>query len=450
MIFPGEPWGLPLDETTLPQVLKSYNYSTHGVGKWHLGMHKWSYTPAHRGFDDFFGYYLGAHNYYSHVGYNGFDLRSDGWVKDEFKERLRYDVDGVYSTELYAEYVTNLLPKLAAQDNPFFIYMAFQNVHAPHMVPQRYIDKYSANFTNKGERIFAGMVGAVDEAIGNITSSLHHLGLDNNTLVIFSSDNGGNVNCVSEVTSSNYPYRGGKRSMYEGGVRVRTFVWGPGVVKSGVSNALMHVTDWLPTLSYVASLEGELEGGVETKPLDGVNQWDAIANLGVSAREEFIINIDRTSVVCGHVGPMAALRWRDYKLIIGDTGCAGGPPCGWYPTPNRRNISHHNVTTSVELYNIEEDPYETHDLAWDFQYVEVISTMIKKIMKYDASAVPPGNKKHDPASNPKHFNNTWMPWLREGAEERGGEYRLTQELWLAGNGLSKEDIAGDPDFNGFD
>ena len=139
-------------------------------------------------------------------------------------------------------------------------------------------------------------------------------------------------------------------------------------------------------------------------------------------------------------------RYQDFKLIIGEEGCAGGPPCGWYPAPSLRNTSHHNVRTSIELYNIAQDPYETHDLAWDFEHVEVISFMIRRIMEYDASAVPPGNKKHDPASNPKHFNNTWMPWLGEGEEEGEGEYSLTEELWLAGNGLSKEDVAWCPDF----
>lgn len=145
VIYPGQPWGLPLDETILPQILKEYNYSTHAVGKWHLGMHKWAYTPLHRGFDDFFGYYLGGENYDTHRNSKGLDLRSDYFDKDgKFVDELRWDLDGRYSAELYSEHVVDLLNGLKTQEEPFFIYLAYQSVHAPHMVPQRYIDQYTS------------------------------------------------------------------------------------------------------------------------------------------------------------------------------------------------------------------------------------------------------------------------------------------------------------------
>ena len=82
VIVPGEPWGLPLDETTLPQILKQYNYSTHAVGKWHLGFHKWAFTPINRGFDDFFGYYQGKEDYLTHIRDGGLDLRTNTFDKN--------------------------------------------------------------------------------------------------------------------------------------------------------------------------------------------------------------------------------------------------------------------------------------------------------------------------------------------------------------------------------
>eukprot|EP00116_Pleurobrachia_bachei_P011407 sb/3471669/ len=160
VIYPGEPWGLPLNETIIPQVLKEYDYSTHAVGKWHLGMHKWSYTPVHRGFDNFFGFYLGAQNYDTHINGKGYDLRHD-YIdgKGNFVDDVRYDLSGQYSTELYASYVQDLLRgQLREQQEPFFIYLAFQNVHAPHMVPQRYIDQYASHIADKKEQTFAAMV----------------------------------------------------------------------------------------------------------------------------------------------------------------------------------------------------------------------------------------------------------------------------------------------------
>lgn len=471
VIYPGEPWGLPLDETLIPKVLKQYNYSTHARGKWHLGMHTWDYTPVYRGFDDFFGYYLGAQDYLTHYRGDGLDLRSDYWDADgNMVDELRHDLDDRYSTELYSESVIELFDKVKSQENPFFLYMAFQNVHAPHMVPQKYIDKYSTGFINKKERVFAAMVGAMDEAIGNITQALERTGLADNTLIIFSSDNGGNVNCCGQVTSSNYPYRGGKRAMYEGGIRSPSFIWGPGLMPGTVSTAMIHVTDWLPTLQHVASLEGALAPAepIVTKALDGVNQWSAISQLAPSAREEFIINIDKKAVGCGHRIPMLAIRYQDYKLIIGEEGCAGGPPCGWYPAPGLHHYDQYNMqhgvnnvlpgfikpNSSFELYNIILDPSETHNLYNRPKYQGLFRVMLAKIQQYDKGAVPPGNKNKDPRSNPSNFNNTWMPWLKQGEEvEQRGEYGITRDEWLEGNGLSKEELLNDDLFlfgEGFD
>ena len=414
VIYPGEPWGLPLDETTLPQILKEFNYSTHAVGKWHQGMHKWAFTPVYRGFDDFFGFYLGAQDYFSHrygLGKvdDGFDLRSDYYDKDgKFVDELRYDLDGRYSTELYSEHTVNLLKKMASQEDPFFIYLSFQSVHEPHMVPQRYIDQYTSHITNQAEKVFAAMVSSMDEGIGNITKALEAAGLADDTIIVFSSDNGGNVNCgIKEVTSSNYPYRGGKRSLYEGGIRSPAFIWARSRLSPGKSDALIHVTDWLPTLWSLASLQGRLEPNnpIKTKPLDGVNQWKAISENLPSNRTQFLINIDLEPVRCGHQVPQAGLRWLDWKLITGQ----GGPPSGWYPAPHLTDSPCGPHDSYIELYNIVEDPTERRNVSE--KYPDIVRIMASMLVQYQATAVPMGNKPYDPASDPKNFNNTWMPWM---------------------------------------
>ena len=410
----GAPWGVPLDETFIPEVMREYNYSTHAVGKWHLGMYKWAYTPLYRGFDDFLGFYLGGQDYNTHLKEDGFDLREDYWDKDgKFVDNIRRDLSGRYSAEIYTERTIELLHKVKRQEKPFFIYLAYQNVHAPYMVPQRYIDQYASHIRDPKEKIFAGMVGAMDEGIGNITSTMRDLGLDENTVIVFSSDNGGNVNCVLEAVSSNYPYRGGKRSLYEGGIRSASFIWHPAKLRPGRSNAMIHVSDWLPTFHHLASLGGQLEPNrpIKTKPLDGINQWLAISEGIPSNRTEFIIDIDELPIHCGQQVPHSAVRWREWKLILG----AGGPPSGWIPAPTISQLElekqcspGQDTTLAVELYNIEMDPSETQNVS--HKYPEVVRFLTDKIRAYNATIVPPRNVPYDPMSDPKYYNCTWMPW----------------------------------------
>ena len=447
VIYPGEPWGLPLDETIIPEILKEYNYTTHAVGKWHLGMHKWDFTPLYRGFDDFFGYYMGGQNYDTHLSGKGLDLRSDYFDRDgKFVDELRWDLDGRYSAELYSDHTVDLVNKMKSQENPFFIYLAYQSVHGPHMVPQRYIDQYASNIKNDDEKVFAAMVSSMDEGIGNITKALTSTGLADNTIIIFSSDNGGHVNCLKEVevTSSNYPYRGGKRALYEGGIRSPSFVWSKTMLSPGKSDAMIHVTDWLPTFWSLASLQGTLKPNhpIKTKPLDGFDQWLAISGNLPSNRTEFLINIDPKPIKCGHQVPHAGLRWKEWKLIIGQ----GGPPSGWYPAPHLKVDSFenqcgpHDTDSYIELYNIIEDPSETRNVSERFP--DIVYMLTEKIKAYNATAVPLGNKPRDPASNPRNFNYTWMPWLNMLDEVPDEPSIIAKDSWLIEieNQLSEEDI----------
>ena len=444
VIFPGEPWGLPLDETILPEVLKQYNYSTHAVGKWHLGMHKWAYTPLYRGFDDFFGYYLGGEDYFTHKKDGGLDFRNNRFDKNgKVVDELRWDLSGQYSTELYTKHTVDLISKLKTQETPFFIYLAYRSVHGPHQVPKKYINKYSTHIRDEKQKIFAAMVSAMDEGIGNVTRALAAAGLSDNTIVVFSSDNGGNVNCVPHVTSSNYPYRGGKRALYEGGIRTPAFVWAPKRLTPGKSHAMVHVTDWLPTFWSLASLQGRLKPNnpIKTKPLDGLDQWLAISENLPSNRTEFVINIDPKPVKCGHQVPHGGIRWKQWKLIVG----AGGPPFGWYPAPlyNPYKPRANCNTTQyyyVELYNIEEDPSETRNVS--HKHPDIVSFLYEKLNAYNATAVPLGNKPYDPASNPKYFNNTWMPWMDMNQVDVKDDidYYLPMDVWLRDNDLDLNDL----------
>src|SRR5262245_21349742 len=175
------PWaqhGLPLDERTLPQALKDAGYATAIVGKWHLGHFAPEYLPTRRGFDHQYGHYNGALDYFTHIRDGGFD-----WHRDDKVSR-----DEGYSTHLLGKEAARLVREHGGKQ-PLFLYVAFNAVHAPHQVPEEYTKPYAAL---KGVRqTYAGMLAALDEAVGQIVAAVDEQGLRDNTLFVFSSDNGG-------------------------------------------------------------------------------------------------------------------------------------------------------------------------------------------------------------------------------------------------------------------
>ena len=195
IIWPAQPYGHPLSDTFLPQKLKQQGYATHAVGKWHIGFYKPSYTPTKRGFDSFFGYLTGAKDYYTHAARAGFPKwkECDGWNGLDLhrNEQVVRNENGSYSTHLFTREVINIINQHNTSQ-PLFIYLPFQAVHGPLQVPDSYLEPYK-HIKNRARRIYAGMVSAMDEAVGNITKALDEKGMMSNTVIIFSSDNGGQV-----------------------------------------------------------------------------------------------------------------------------------------------------------------------------------------------------------------------------------------------------------------
>ena len=398
VITNGHPFGMPLNQTTIANELKKGGYSTHAVGKWDLGMHKWEYTPTYRGFDSFYGYYNAAEDYYTHYVGRGIDFRNN-------TEPVT-DKDGVYSTNLFTEAVQQAIEKHDSDKAPFFIYAAYQSVHAPLEAPQKYIAQcQSIPYENR--RTFCGMLRAADEGISNITMLLKDKNLLDDTIIIFTTDNGGQT----AAGSSNWPLRGNKATVFEGGVRGTGFVWNPKLPNLNYDNYhLIHVTDWLPTI--VEGIVG-LEMDKDKWKLDGYNVWPTITENKESLRKEILINLDPPRP--GFIG-QAAIRSGDWKLIIGQPNCSlhgkeeEGDKCpdGWVHLDGSIEIPP-DTPSLTWLFNITADPNERNNVA--HMYPTVVQQLKDRIEHYNATHIEQLDPPLDPKSNPDNFGGVWTPWM---------------------------------------
>ncbi|XP_069119503.1 arylsulfatase B-like isoform X2 [Argopecten irradians] len=399
------PNALPRDSPTLPDKMREAGYSTHMVGKWHLGFYKEEYLPTNRGFDSFYGILAGQADHYNKTycyDFCGYDFREN---KDPV-----VPVPKEYSTHLYARRVTDLIGN-HQPTKPMFLYLAFQAVHGPLQVPTRYSDPYS-HLPDRNRTIYSGMVTAMDEAVGNITEALRSRGMWDDTVLVFSTDNGGRV----DLGGNNWPLRGWKSSLWEGGVRGVGFVHGKLLKNKGrISKELMHVSDWYPTLIGLAG--GSLTG---TKPLDGFDQWDTISNGTASPRDTLLHNIDPLSDPIGERladSPFdnryrAALRWKDWKIVTGTPAYSGNG--SWIPAPGspyqpRYDIDASKPDKNVWLFNIAKDPEEKEDLHE--QLPKITMMMLHKLHEANSTAVPCKYPPVDMRADPKLHNGYWGPWL---------------------------------------
>jgi arylsulfatase A-like enzyme len=361
VVRPWARYGLPLDERTLPQALKEAGYETAITGKWHLGHFEPAYLPTHRGFDHQYGHYNGAIDYNTHIRDGGYD-----WHRDDKVNR-----DEGYSTQLIAREASRLI---AAHDvsRPLFLYVPFNAVHSPLQAPERYMEPYPNLKGNR--RIYAGMLAAMDEAVGEIVGALEAKGLRKNTLIFFCSDNGGPN---PGVVTSNGPLRAGKGTLYEGGVRVPAVAVWDGQIKAGsVVDAALHMVDWYPTLLTLAGVSL-----AQKNPLDGRDAWPAITRGASSPHEDILHNITTTG---------GAVRMGDWKLVV-NGGVADGDGEGdpFAPAAKKagKKAAKNNPTgAAVELFNVRSDPYEKTNLA--AQQPEKVKELRARLDAYAKAAVP--------------------------------------------------------------
>jgi arylsulfatase A-like enzyme len=325
LVIPGPAgFGLDTSEFLMPQCLKDAGYSTAIIGKWHLGHADMKYWPKQRGFDYQYGAMIGELDYNSH---------SDAGVLDWFRNNKPVNEEG-YTTQLLGKDAVKYIGE-QSKDKPFYLYLTFNAPHTPYQAPQDYIDRYK-DIQEPTRRIYAGMVTCLDDEIGKVVAALDEKGLRENTLILFHSDNGGTTNAMfagqmadlskTKLPCDNGPYRDGKGSLFEGGCRVAACANWPGKIKAQTVDGIIHAVDIYPTIAALAGAST-----AKCKPMDGVNVWETIAEGKTSPRTEVIYNVEPFR---------GAVRQGDWKLI-------------W------RTL----IPTSVDLYNIAEDPFEKNNIA---------------------------------------------------------------------------------------
>jgi arylsulfatase A-like enzyme len=319
---PDNSWGrLSPDAVLLPKVLKPAGYHAAIVGKWHLGISSPN-TPTDRGFDVFRGFLGDMMDDYATHRRNGLNLMRDG--KNEI------DPKG-HATDLFTGWAVEYLRERAKRKEPFFLYLAYNAPHDPLQPPAEWLDRVRKREPKAAETRakLVALIEHMDDGIGKVLDALDRTELAKNTLVIFTSDNGG----VTNYGANNGPWRSGKQHVYEGGLRVPGVVRWPGVVKPGTSTDRVTLTmDIFPTVCDVAGVK-------PPQGIDGVSFLPSLRGEKEQAGDREVYFVRREGGAAYGGKTIEAVRKGKWKLL------------------------QDSPFAPLELYDLEADPKETTDLA---------------------------------------------------------------------------------------
>lgn len=247
--------GISEEEFLLPQLLSKAGYRSALVGKWHLGVDS-VYHPLIRGFDEFFGFVGGGHDYYT----------SD--KKQTNKHSYQYPIEKNgkqielrnYLTEEFTDYAVDFIT--SEQNSPFFLFLSYNAPHAPLQAPEKYIQRVF-HIKDEERRIYAAMITALDDGVGKIMHALTENGIENNTLIFFMSDNGG----VPRSYPSNKPFQGSKGTVLEGGIHVPYIVYWKGSLQPQTYDKPLMSFDFFSTATATAYVENPRDRIIDSKNL---------------------------------------------------------------------------------------------------------------------------------------------------------------------------------------
>lgn len=316
---------IPADTITLARTLKRRGYATALMGKWHLGLRP-EVGPRQFGFDQTYGYFHGQLDQYTHRYKNG----DRTWHhNDSFVD------EAGHATDLIAGEAARFIE--ARRGGPFFLYVAFSVPHHPIQEEEKWLAPYKSAIKDPSRHLYAASVTHMDAAIGRVVEVLEKSGQIKDTIIFFTSDNGGQQDYASETDyggkhgpyptlGDNRPLRGWKGELYEGGIRVPAFVYWRDRLQPAVIRQPISYLDWFPTFAHLAGAEIAADW-----KLEGRNLWPLLASKEAKTP---------APVLYWNVGDMTAVLDGDWKLIVSARAPA-----------------------AVELYNLADDPAEKKNLA---------------------------------------------------------------------------------------
>jgi len=358
-LMPNSPVGLSASETTIAEMLKQKNYHTAIIGKWHLGDSK-EFLPLQHGFDEYFG--LPYSNDMWPVDYDGKPVNENHRKakfpvlslirNNERVQEIKNLEDQATLTGRYTEEAISFIKR--NKQHPFFLYLAHSMPHVP-------INASKAFRGSSKQGLYGDVIQEIDDAVGRIVKTLKEQGLENNTLVIFTSDNGPWLGFGNHAGSAG-GFREGKGTSFEGGQRVPFIVrWKGSIPQSKVSNQLVAGIDIFPTIAEICQLK------LPTNKIDGIS-FNAIlkGDLNASPRKNFAYYYRRNS--------LEAVRRDNWKLVFAHPSRSHLnqlPGMNGYPG----NIPE-NIDMPYALYDLRRDPSEAYDVK------ELFPEIVKELNEY--------------------------------------------------------------------
>ena len=435
----------------LPELLAKKGYVSHAVGKWHLGYSAAAYTPTRRGYASHLGYYEAmTQDYWAHTHSAATDCPGPGlgglWPAlanssgpSDFS--LSRD-NGTYESVLFGDravsIITDHAASHAADDGaPLFLFLAFHNEHDPHQAPAQAIGAFDETVNSDTYKVTAAQIATLDVQVGRVVDALNATGMLRRSVVAFSSDNGGPLD-----HANNWPRRGGKHTMYEGGLRTQAFVWASrGLLSEAARGSefrgLMHVADWRATYALgIAGLtaanyaDGGAYGG------ESRDQWAAIGGTAPPPRTELVHSVHSPAHYPGNcsikvwggrncaavITSGSAAGGGELKLLLGFVGdprrmrldeMAGEPPAAGSPVPFGRSGGRCGLAGFPErcdapgkggrptpqpddaggclhgcLFNLTADEAESHNLFADAAHAADVARLTARLAAAGATAPP--------------------------------------------------------------
>jgi arylsulfatase A-like enzyme len=360
VLFPDSANGLPLSEVTIPELLKTAGYTTAMVGKWHLG-HREQFLPVKHGFDSYWGipYSNDMDGQKGFPGYRKSGVEDPNYVApiEQFNVPVIQDTTVVERpanqhtiTSRYSRRAVDFIK--ANHEKPFFLYLAHSLPHIPLYAGKDHLGK-----SRRG--IYGDVIEEIDAGVGEILKTLTELGIDRNTLVVFTSDNGPWLPFETHGGSAGL-LRQGKGTTFEGGMREPTIFWQPGTLPSGVQMEMGATMDLLPTFCSLAGVEPPMD-----RVLDGHDLSPLLHGETVKGPRDVVHYWREAELFAIRVGP-----WKAHFIT---QGCYGvGTPKQTHETP--------------ELYHLDTDPSEKYNVA--HLHPDVVARLTKIAEEHKDSIEP--------------------------------------------------------------